>query len=311
MSNPSIAMPEAGADAREAAPAALSPTRPFYWSVRRELWENRSVYLAPLGVAAFAVVGSVIHGITMPSHLPGMIGTDPTQPPGSVSTTYAFAATLLLAAAFVTGAFYSLEALSGERRDRSILFWKSLPVSDLTTVLAKATVPLVVLPLVTFAAIVAMQAVLLLLSAVVLLAQGRGVAALWGELQLPRMWASLLYAVGVIALWHAPIYGFLLLVSGWARRTAVLWAVLPLLALGVLEKLTMDTTRVASLALYRVAGWHAEAFAGQVRHGIVFDPLAPLTPGRFLGMPGLWIGLVLAAVFLAAAVRLRRYREPA
>ena len=53
--------------------------------------------------------------------------------------------------AFIVGIFYSLDALHGERRDRSILFWKSMPVSDLTTVLSKASIPLVVLPLLSFA----------------------------------------------------------------------------------------------------------------------------------------------------------------
>ena len=309
MSTRSAAGAGPAAGPRATAPAPLSPTRPFYWSMRRELWENRSLYLAPLGVAAFAVVGLVIHGITMPSHLPGMLAADPATP-GSATTTYRIATSLMLLAAFLTGAFYCLEALNGERRDRSILFWKSLPVSDLTTVLAKASMPLVVLPLLTFAAIVAMQLAMLLLSVAVLLAQGRSPAALWIQVQPFRMWLALLYAVGAMALWHAPIHGFLLLASGWGRRAAALWAVLPLLAVGVLEKLTMDTTRVPALAQYRLLGWYGEAFAVPAGESVPLHPLTPLTPGRFLATPGLWIGLALAALFLAAAVRLRRHREP-
>ncbi len=309
MKSPSIAGPEPVADAQAVAPAPLHPTRPFYWSVRRELWENRSIHLAPLGVAAFAVAGLVIHGITMPSHLPGMLAADPAAP-GSATTTYRIVAILMLLTAFATGAFYCLDALNGERRDRSILFWKSLPVSDLTTVLAKASMPLVVLPLLTFAAIVAMHSAMLLLSAAALLAQGGSAAALWREVQPLRMWAALLYAVGAIVLWHAPIHCFLLLVSGWARRTAALWAVLPLLAIGVLEKLTMDTARVPSLVQGRLLGWYEEAFVVRAPESVPFHPLTQLSPGRFLGAPGLWIGLALAVVFLAAAVRLRRRREP-
>lgn len=309
MRPPADAVLEPAVEARETAPAARSPTRPFYWSVRRELWEHRSIHLAPLGVGAFAVVALAIHGVTMPSHLSGMLGNDPASP-GSASITYTFAAMLMLATAFVTGVFYSLEALHGERRDRSMLFWKSLPVSDLTTVLAKASIPLVVLPLLTFAVVVAVQLAMLLLSAAVLLVQGQSAAPLWRELQLFRMWPALLYSLTAIALWHAPLHGFLLLVSGWARRTAALWAVLPLLAVGVLEKLTMDTAHVASWANYRLLGWYAEGFAGRTREGVPLDPLASLTPGRLLGAPGLWIGLAFAAVFLAAAVRLRRHREP-
>jgi ABC-2 type transport system permease protein len=308
MTTVSDAVPGPAVGSRAAAPGAPPRIRPFYWSLRRELWENRSIYLAPLGVAAFTVVGMVIHGITMPSHLPSMLGQDPAL--GSTSVAYRVGALLMLATAFVVGAFYCLEALSGERRDRSVLFWKSLPVSDLTTVLAKASIPLVLLPVLTFAALVAMQLAMLLLSFAVLLAQGQGVAALWGEVQPLRMWPMLLYGLAAMALWHAPIYGFLLLVSGWARRTAALWAVLPLLALAAIEKLTMDTTHVVSAASYRLIGWYGEAFAVRAREHVPFSPLASLAPGKFLGAPGLWIGLVLTAVCIAAAVRLRRLREP-
>ena len=310
MNTASSAFPAAEMDLPGAAPADLAPTRPFYWSVRRELWENRSIYLAPLGVGAFALVALVIHWVTMPSHLPGVAEPDPRYPGMTAPGTYESVTVLMLAAAVVIGAFYCLEALNSERRDRSILFWKSLPVSDAATVLAKAAVPLVILPLLTFAVIVATQLVLLLLNTAGLLAQGQSAAPVWGEMQVMRAWPALLYAVAAISLWHAPVYGYLLLVSAWARRTAALWAVLPLLAIGLLEKLTMDTSAVASLVKYRLFGWHQEAFAGHAPAAMMFDPLAPLTPGRFLTTPALWIGLVLAAVFLAAAVRLRRYREP-
>jgi ABC-2 type transport system permease protein len=309
MSTPPLARPEPAAEAREAAPARLSPTRPFYWSVRRELWENRSVHLAPAGVAAFAVVALVVHAVTMPSHMPGMLANDPGAA-GSASVTYRVAAVLMLATSFVVAAFYCVEALSAERRDRSILFWKSLPVSDLTTVLAKASIPLVVLPLLTFAAIVAMHLALLLLSTAALLAQGQSAAPLWGEVQPFGTWARLLYALAALTLWHAPVHCFLLLVSGWARRTAALWAVLPLLAVGVLEKLTMDTARVPALVTYRLVGWYGKAFAVRAGESVPFGPAATPTPGRLLGTPDLWIGLALAALFLAAAARLRRYREP-
>jgi ABC-2 type transport system permease protein len=309
MKTASAAVLEAAAAAREAAPAPLSPTRPLYWSVRRELWENRSIYLAPLGVGTFTVVALVIHVVTMPSHMPGMLASDPATA-GSSSVTYRMAILLMLATAFVIAAFYSLEALSSERRDRSILFWKSLPVSDLTTVLSKASVPLVILPLLTFAVVVAMQLTMMLLSAAALLVQGHGAGPLWQAVQLFRLWLTLGYAVVAVTLWHAPIHAFLLLMSGWARRTAVLWAVLPLLAVGVLEKLIFDTLHVAGLVADRLLGWYPEAFAVQGRESVPFNPLTPLTPGRLLSTPELWIGLVLAAVFLAAAVRLRRYREP-
>lgn len=309
MSAPPLAAAQPEAAPRRAAPRVAAPTRPYYWSVRRELWENRFIYLAPLGVAAFAVVGLVIHGITMPSHLPGMLAADPATP-GSAPVTYRVAATLMLLTAFITGAFYCLEALNSERRDRSILFWKSLPVSDRTTVLAKAVLPLVILPAVTFVVIVAMQAVMLLLSAVVLLAQGGSPAALWREVAPLRLWPAVLYAVAAMALWHAPIYAFLLMVSGWARRTAALWAVLPVLALVALEKLAMNGSSVWEVVKYRLFGWYLEGFTARASDHLPFHPQQALTAERLLGAPALWLGLAFAVACLAVAVRLRRHREP-
>jgi ABC-2 type transport system permease protein len=118
----------------------------------------------------------------------------------------------------------------------------------------------------------------------------------------------------VIALWHAPLYGWLLLVSGWARRAPFLWAVLPLLAIGVFEWIAFRTSYFGSLLHYRLGGFIAAAFDLKDKNGVAIDahfiPLAQLAPGRFLSSPGLWIGLIVAAALLAAAVRLRRYREP-
>jgi ABC-2 type transport system permease protein len=204
--------------------------------------------------------------------------------------------------------FYCLDALHGERRDRSILFWKSMPVSDLTTVLSKASIPLVVLPLLTFAIIVATQLIMLLLSTAVLLGSGLSVATLWTRLSLFQMSLMLLYhLLTVHVLWHAPIYSWLLLVSGWARRAAFLWAVLPVLVISVVEKIAFNTWHFAAMLGNRLTGG-AEAVAFPGRFPI--DPGMQLTPGKFLSSPGLWIGLGVAAILLAAAVRLRRNREP-
>ena len=120
----------------------------------------------------------------------------------------------------------------------------------------------------------------------------------------------LLYGLIAIALWHAPIYGWLLLVSGWARRATFLWAVLPLLATGMFEKITFNASYFASMVKYRLMGFAPQAFDFQSHSKPTVDSLTQLTPGRYLSSLGLWLGLVFAAAFLAAAVRLRRYRGP-
>src|SRR5436305_9107981 len=280
MNTPANAVPGSAVDAQEIAPPALPATRPLYWSVRRELWESRSIYLAPLRVAAVFLFGFLISMITLPHRLRAALALDPLQQHAALKQPYSLAAALIMGTAFLVGVFYCLDALHGERRDRSILFWKSLPVSDLTTVLAKASIPIVILPLLSFAVTVATQLVMLLLSSAVLLASGLGVATLWRQVPLFQMSLLLLYhLLTVHGFWYAPIYGWLLLVSAWARRAAFLWAVLPLLAIGVVEKIAFHTSHFAAMLGNRLSGGGAEAFT--MPGTFPMDPMTHLTPGHF------------------------------
>src|SRR5438067_7557341 len=287
-------------------PGHSAKTRPFYWSVKRELWENRSIYIAPLIVAVVVLFGFLVSTIGLPERRQAVLLLDPARARAAIEAPYNMAAIMLILTAFIVGVFYCLDALYGERRDRSILFWKSLPVSDLTTLLSKATILLVVLPLVTFAIVVVTQVVMLLWTSVLLISHGMSPASTWKYFPLFQNSFILLYGLAAIALWHAPIYGWTLLVSGWARRATFLWAVLPLLAIGFFEKITFGTSHFASILKHRLTGFAPEAFAFTAHS--VYGP--QLTPGRYLSTPGLWFGLIFAAGFLVAAVRLRRYRGP-
>ncbi|MGD0163210.1 MAG: ABC transporter permease [Candidatus Sulfotelmatobacter sp.] len=308
MNTPSNTLPESFGS-QGTASTALSATRPFYWSVRRELWEYRSIYLAPLAIAGVILLGFMFVLISLPHTMRTLSSLDPEHQRNALAHPYDVAGGLIMGAAFLVSFFYSIDTLYGERRDRSIFFWKSLPVSDLTTVLAKASVPLLVLPTVAFVITVVTQSVMLLLSSVLLLASGLSVATLWSQLELYQTLLMLLYhLVTVHMLWYAPIYAWLLLVSAWARRTPFLWAILPPLAVGIFEKVAFHSAHFAALVGSRFSGG-ASAVASM--HGdFPIQAGMHLTPGKFLTTPGLWIGLAVAAIFLAAAVRLRRYREP-
>ena len=292
------------------APGYSTPTRPFYWSVRRELWENRSIYIAPFIVAAVELFGFLISSIGLPERRRAVLLFEPAKARAAIEVPYDVAAIMLILTAFVVGLFYCLDALYGERRERSILFWKSLPVSDRTTVLSKTSVPLVVLPLVTFVTIVITQLLMLLWTSVLLVTHGMSPASTWTYLPLFQQCLVLLYGLTAIATWHAPIYGWALLVSGWARRATFLWAVLPVIAIAVFEKITFDTSHFAALVKDRLLGFAPNAFDFHGRLHPTIDSLAQLTPGRYLSTPGLWLGLVFAVICIAAAIRLRRYRGP-
>jgi ABC-2 type transport system permease protein len=302
MNTQSSSMPESFESQRIAPEPSM--TQPLLWSVRRELWENRSIYIAPLAVAVVVLFGFLIATIGR-----AMSMQDPARRAAVLTEPNTFAELLIMGTAFIVGLFYSLEALHGERRDRSILFWKSLPVSDLTTVLSKASIPLVVLPLLSFALTVATQWIMLLLSSAVMLGSGLSVAPLWTHMPLFQMWLLLFYhLLTVHVLWYAPIYGWLLLVSAWARRAAFLWAALPWAAIGIVEKLAFNTSHFAQWMCYRISD--SAAGGSFTADNVSMDPLMHLTPGKFLSTPGLWIGLAFFAACIAAAVRLRRSQGP-
>jgi ABC-2 type transport system permease protein len=280
--------------------------QPFYWSVRRELWENRSIYFAPILVAIVVLFGFLVSTVGLPERRREILLLDSAKARTAIEVPYNMAAIMLILTAFIVGVFYCLDALYGERRDRSILFWKSLPVSDSTTLLSKATIPLIVLPLVTFAIVVVTQLVMMLWTSVLLISHGMSPASTWTYVPLFRNSFILLYGLAAIALWHAPIYGWALLVSGWARRATFLWAVVPFLAIGFFEKITFGTSYFASMLKDRLMGFAPKAFVFQM-HSV---DCPQLTPGAYLSSPGLWLGLIAAAVFIVIAIRLRRYRGP-
>jgi len=303
MSIQSNAMPGSSLQSQIATPAAISATHRLYWSVRRELWENRSLYIAPLAAAAVFLFGFLINLIIL--RPAGMHGVS--TPHGSFDTPYELAAALIMGTALIVGIFYSLDALYGERRDRSILFWKSLPVSDLTTVLSKVSIPLVVLPLLSFAITIATQLIVLLLSSVVLMGSGLSGTTLWTHASFFHVSLMLLYHLMTVhGLWYAPMYGWLFFVSALAPRAPFIWAFLPPFVICGVEKIAFNTTHFLTMLGHRVTGPESPTAPGST----MMDVMAALTPWRFFSLPGLWIGLAIAAIFLFAAVRLRRYRGP-
>jgi ABC-2 type transport system permease protein len=294
----------------QAVTPTISSTRPLYWSVRRELWENRSLYIVPLIVAAFEVFGFAISTIGLAERRRAVLLLDPAHQRAAIEQPYDLAAMMMIFTVFIVGVFYCLDALYGERRDRSILFWKSLPVSDLTTVLSKAIIPLVVLPVIAFAIIVCVQLVMVLETGAVLIFHGMSPATTLAHVPFFQNWLVLLYGLVAIAIWHAPIYGWLLLVSGWARRATFLWAVLPLIAIQIFERISFGTSYFGSFVKHRLMGFGPHAFGFHGEGHPTIDSLSQLTPGRYLSSPGLWLGLVVAVAFIVAAARLRRYRGP-
>ena len=279
----------------------------LYWSIRRELWENRSIYIAPLAVAGVALFGFCL------SSFVGIWEAPLRLIPAKHQTPFDMAAGLMMLTGIVVSVFYCLDALHSERRDRSIFFWKSMPVSDLTTVLAKASIPLFVLPAdLCVTIMIAMQWIMLLFSSAVVLASGRSVGTALEE----SLDSSRCGCCSSITLRLLMCFGLIQSIAGccWCpdgRNARYFFGRLCRYgSIGGFERMTFHTFHFAEivaagtlLAMHRSWIWR--------RAGMGLDPFTThVTMGRFVSSPGLWIGLALSALFLAAAVRLRRYQGP-
>ena len=293
--------------AEVAAYAPVSPIRLISWSIRRELWDNHSLFIAPGTVAVLVLLG-FFFGPFGVRNLSSLSPSPGAQMDFTVVAPYHLASGLIMVTALLVSVFYSVDALYAERRDRSILFWKSLPVSDLTTVLTKASIPMLILPLITFAITVVTHLTMALVSSVVLLRLGDPVAPLWSHLAFWHMWLRLLgHLLAVAALWYAPFYGWFLLVSALSSRAPLLVAFLPPLAVAALEAVIFRTSYVGHALRERLVHGNmtvpeAVGRSSSLTLGSGASPLASLAA------PELWLGLVAAACFLAAAVQFRRYR---
>jgi len=281
----------------------------LYWSIRRELWENRSITIAPLAGAAVFLVAFMIRLPFLPGNIRAAAGLNAIKQRAAFSGWYDGVAGLMMLITMVVATFYCLDTLYGERRDRSILFWKSLPVSDATTVIAKSLVPLFIVPAIAFAVATVAQFIMAVLSSAVLGAAGLNVALFWQQLAFGRMAVLLFYhLLTVHSLWIAPIYGWFLLISAWSRRAPFVWAFVPPIALLFLEKFAFGTTYLSELLASRFTGAGMDSIT--VSGTMPTHPLTHLTPLRFFTSASFWIGMLIFAVCVAISVRLRRQRGP-
>jgi ABC-2 type transport system permease protein len=220
--------------------------------------------------------------------------------------------------------FYCLGALYDDRKDRSVLFWKSLPLSDRDTVLSKVASALFVAPvLATAAALVTMLGFLVLLSGVVLVHGGNPYTLLWGPGSPLAIAGKLLASIPVYALWALPTVGWLLLCSAWARSKPFLWAIMiPVFAtifvawFDIMQVFNLDTAwflkNITGRALLSAVpgSWMSVASFEHVRGPEELQQLLSLKATySTLATPQLWIGAVAGVAMILGAIRLRRWRD--
>ena len=320
-----------------------SQTSKMKWLLKREFWEHKGGFFwAPIVVSvivtvitAFTILVGVTQGVKSTIVINGETVTNlaerfsPEQKATAVehlASTYMVSAVPLLFVLSFTVFFYCLSALFDERKDRSVLFWKSLPVTDGATVLSKVAVALCLAPLITLGLAIMLAIVNLTFLTIGAGAAGVNIAGeLLGSTSLYMAPLQIAALFPIYVLWALPTVGWLLMVGAWARSKPFLWAVgAPLLAMGL----------IAWFNKMFSFGWQLEWFW----LNIVGRGLLSLTPGSWfvlsgeniavpggmqepqmnslvtlswaqLATPNLWIGVTVGAAMIYAAIRLRRWKD--
>ncbi len=299
--------------------------RRFLWLIRREIWENKAIWIAPLIVLAcmvlLTVTGNVHLGPIGSSEGESAFGQIPRETQIKlVLIAYAGLALVVDMVMGIVAFFYSIDSLYGDRRDRSVLFWKSMPLSDAETVLSKFAVAAIAIPVVAIAAAVLAQFVIAAGGSAKLAMAGLSGSVMWApEAVFGGILIAVLWCITAI-LWYAPVIAYLMLASAWAPRGPFLWAVLPPVAVWVLERVVLHSEYVGDFianrlfGLYRLLGprsppdmENAKNLGAEVAK--LSDVDLPGSLRELYGSPELWLGIVAAGVLLAAAMWVRRYRD--
>lgn len=282
----------------------------YLWALRRELWESRWLYLAPTSIGAVLIVGFAVYARKLPAMITNLVALTTLQQHKMVGDPYEVVAGLLMLVGLISAVIYTVDALYGERRDRSLLFWKSLPVSDTSTVLAKLSIPVLVLPFIVWLTTFVVHIAMLVMSTAIVIGHGQNAELLWRNQSVFSGALPLLYHLVVIhGISMAPIYGWLLLVSSWAPRAPYVWAILPPAAVVFLERVAFGTHRVADFLIARAGGGDAMK-SNAPATGSIIDVTASMPPLHLLLSPGLWAGILIAAMFAAATIHQRRRAQP-
>jgi ABC-2 type transport system permease protein len=296
--------------------------------LRRELWEHRSLYVTPAIIGLLVVLMSLTGQVSISGleHVDlGIIGAS-NMPENAraaaltgvmigLSSTFVFAMWILIG-------FYALDSLYAERKDRSILFWRSTPSTDFETVLSKLLTAVLVIPLITFLLIVVTHLVVLLVTSVWLgIRGGNAWHLIWSSAPFVDNWTTTLVFLLAQTIWMSPFIGWFLFVSAFTKRSPLLTAFLPIAMLPIFEKLLFGSTvfvdaffvRSVTMPLFQgldnmellfQEGDNFERFANAK-----LSLLSLMDLGGFLTSGGFWSGVVVCGLFTTAAIYVRRYRD--
>jgi len=299
--------------------------------IKREIWEHRSIWITPAAVAfvvTFIAMAMVIMVAAFGEALNPEIEkiADATLPDPIRRAALALfllgnTSVFVFAMWFLT-IFYCLDSLYAERNDKSILFWRSLPITDAETVVSKLLTAVFAIPVATMAAVIVSHLLNLIIMSVWLSTEGvNPFRFVWGAVPLFDTWAAVFVFLLAIPIWLAPLLGWFLFISAWAKRGPFLRAVLPIAILPILEYIIFKSWHLGLAILNRLSLEampildifdFAERFDDDDLHSMFAENISLtslLDVPKFLTSGEVWAGVVVCGLFITAAIYVRRYRD--
>jgi ABC-2 type transport system permease protein len=295
--------------------------------VKRELWEHRSIWVTPAAITSIVTLG-VLAGLMFASGFVAELDmaifgaqnlAGDTERKAALTIFYLGTSWMFLVALAILTVFYCLDSLYAERKDKSILFWRSLPVTDAETVISKLITAVFLIPAVAVIGIIVTHLInLIVVSIWVSMKGGDGGMLIWGSVSLMDNWLTAFIVVIASGIWMSPFIGWFLLVSAYTKRSPLLMAFMPLILIGLLEGIIFRShvfaenilARGDGLPLFRMG--NIERFFDEEQWRIAEDAtslLVHLDIVQFITSPAMWAGVLVCGLLSTGAIYVRRFRD--
>jgi ABC-2 type transport system permease protein len=297
--------------------------------VKREMWEHRSIFITPLVIAVvmtlLTLMALVFTGEFQRELNLAIFGVQnvagETQLRALLTGAFVLSSQPFLLGLGILTVFYALDSLYAERKDKSILFWRSLPVTDAETVVSKLLTAVIVIPAMTIVGIIVAHLVNLIITSIWVSSKGGDASVLiWGSVPLLDNWLAMILILYASAIWMSPFVGWFLFVSTWTRRSPLLIAFLPLVLVTIFEGIFLRSAhfaeavwgRLPNIPLFAISGMDIEEFFEDRHSQFSADMVSLLNHidlGKFMTSIDTWIGIIVCGLLTTAAIYVRRYRD--
>lgn len=295
--------------------------------IKREIWEHRSIWVTPAAIASIVTLGTLTalmfagefaHELDVAIFGAQNLAGD-TERRAVLTAFFVGSSWLFLLGLSILTIFYALDSLYAERKDKSILFWRSLPVTDAETVISKLATAIIVIPAVAIVAIIATHIVNLIVTSIWVSMKGGAAGTLiWGSVPLFDNWIAAIVVIYCFAIWMSPFLGWLLFVSAYTKRAPLLMAFLPLILIPMIEGIFLRSAHFAEAVWGRGAkiplfsGIDIQTFFDEDKMRLneeMISLLSTIDFGKFVTSVDTWIGIIVCGLLTTAAIYVRRFRD--